>query len=278
MPSFKFVLATIAATASGPFLYGYNLGAVGTPANMVREFYTKTYATRRGLYPFPVDVTANNSIDASNASLLNETDAQREKRMLKALEPELNIRLLWTITIAIYLGMGMVGALSSGMFADRFGRKWSLIMNNVFGIASALSFALSLATSLPELVILGRVLVGVGSGAGLSLAPLYLSEISTKKLRGPATSAVQFSVCAGVLVAEILSLKVLLGTVTGWPFLFAFTGASSVISVIILPFCPETPRYMANHGAPYEEVRKTMVPCGTSLFKIFRNATINITP
>ena len=46
----------------------------------------------------------------------------------------------------------------------------------------------------------------------------------------------------GILSAQILGLKELLGTADLWPALLAFTAVPSVIQLCTLPFFPESPR------------------------------------
>lgn len=84
----------------------------------------------------------------------------------------------------------MVGAavatLCSGVLAYRLGRKYSLLI-------AAASFCLgaiicTCAVS-PEMLIVGRLILGVGLGVASYATPLYLSEITPKNIRGAMISA-----------------------------------------------------------------------------------------
>jgi len=49
-------------------------------------------------------------------------------------------------------------------------------------------------------------------------------------------------VFVGILSAQILGLKELLGTEDLWPVLLAFTAVPSVLQLFTFPFLPESPR------------------------------------
>jgi len=68
-----------------------------------------------------------------------------------------------------------VGALSGGKLADRFGRRYMLLVTSVIFILGALVCAL--CTSLGMLLV-GRVIVGLGIGVSSTAVPVYISEIS----------------------------------------------------------------------------------------------------
>ncbi len=81
---------------------------------------------------------------------------------------------------ASFLGMG-IGALMSGMLADRFGRKPIFQVSMlVWGIASYLCSTAQDATTLG----IYRVVLGLGMGMELPLAQTILSEFIPAKRRG----------------------------------------------------------------------------------------------
>lgn len=268
-----FLLTVIAAMCGGPFLYGYNMGVVNTPSPMIREFYTKVYASRAGRYPCRLPANLSSvasavpitSTNASSSGSANQTSgitnppvvdqAAFEKKCLKELEAEFSVEILWTFTISICLIGGMIGAFASGRMADKLGRKTALLVNQSFCLIGALLFGIVKVAGCPELMMVGRFLTGVASGVGLGLAPLYLSEVATTNLRGPATSACHLAVTVGIFMSQLLGLAGLLGTQDCWPLLFAVVGVPSLITLCILPFCPETPRYMMTaQFATYEQI------------------------
>ena len=81
-------------------------------------------------------------------------------------------------------------------------------------------------------------------GLNTSLVPMYISEIAPLTLRGGLGTINQLAVTVGLLISQILGVEGLLGTDKGWPYLLGIALFPSVIQMILLPFCPESPRYL----------------------------------
>lgn len=48
----------------------------------------------------------------------------------------------------------------------------------------------------------------------------------------------------GVLLSQVMGLRVLLGTATGWHYLLALYGLLIIITAFALPVLPESPKYL----------------------------------
>lgn len=59
-----------------------------------------------------------------------------------------------------------------------------------------------------------------------------------------------------VCVCQIFGLESLLGSDTLWPLLLALTIIPAVLQTIMLPFCPESPRYLLIVLNQEEEARE----------------------
>ena len=95
-----------------------------------------------------------------------------------------------------------------------------------------------------EMLIIGRLLIGVNSGLNAGLAPMYLTEISPTALRGAVGTVYQLIITISILLSQVLGMNVVLGNDAGWPFLFGLTVVPGVLQLITLPFCPESPKYL----------------------------------
>ena len=73
---------------------------------------------------------------------------------------------------------------------------------------------------------------------------MYISEIAPLTLRGGLGTINQLAVTVGLLVSQILGVEGLLGTDKGWPYLLGIALFPSVLQLLLLPFCPESPRYL----------------------------------
>lgn len=110
-------------------------------------------------------------------------------------------------------------------------------------IAGVFLFAAKYAGSW-EMLVIGRLFIGINSGLNAGLAPMYLSEISPTALRGAVGTVYQLIITISILLAQILGMTNVLGNDVGWPFLFGLTVIPGVLQLATLPFCPESPKYL----------------------------------
>lgn len=137
----------------------------------------------------------------------------------------------------------MIGALGTAFVADKIGRKWGLIYNNVLVVIAAICMGFSKSSGYYELLIVGRFFVGLASGLFAGLAPMYLTEISPVHLRGAIGTIYQLVITISILISNILGLPSLFGTESQWPVLFGVTIVPAILMVLSLPFCPESPKH-----------------------------------
>jgi MFS family permease len=105
-------------------------------------------------------------------------------------------------TVAALLTIGcLIGALFTGNFTEKYGRKNVMITTAILYIISALGCALAMSSSL---LIIFRVLSGLAVGATSVVGPMYISEISPAHSRGRLVSMNQFAITFGILLAYII--------------------------------------------------------------------------
>lgn len=167
------------------------------------EFFDYVKAT--GKFPSSVQVsngseTVNqtSSQKSANQSLLSDKDTQlfivkNAHQLLQAA----SLTTFWSVTVAVYVVGGMVGAFLSGTVADRLGRRSGMLVNLSF---SAIGIACESAAKylrVPELLPIGRALVGFSCSIGVALGAMYLTEISPRQQRGQVGTSVQLGVMTG---------------------------------------------------------------------------------
>lgn len=151
----------------------------------------------------------------------------------------------WGFIVAIMSIGAMVGSLTTGSLANRYGRRACLIAVNIPYILGAVLMALALND---WMLLAGRFIVGLGVGASCIAVPMFLSEICSLETRGQITCAHQLMICVGLVAAEMVALA---GLARGpyWRLMFAFAALPSFFQLIgMLWFVPESPRYLAQLG------------------------------
>jgi MFS family permease len=107
------------------------------------------------------------------------------------------------LTSSLELG-AFFGSLTCSSLADKYSRKWTILLGCIIFLVGATFQAI--AQSLWVLFV-GRAVGGWGVGMLSCLAPLYMSEISPKELRGSLLSLEQLSIVSGVVIGFWYSLS-----------------------------------------------------------------------
>lgn len=117
-------------------------------------------------------------------------------------------------------------------------RKGTLLFNNIFSIVPAIMMGCSEIARSFEIIIVARFIVGICAGwirkmlfatnqcilsfcflcsAGLSsnVVPMYLGELAPKNLRGALGIVPQLFITIGILCAQVLGIRQILGNNTG---------------------------------------------------------------
>lgn len=146
--------------------------------------------------------------------------------------------------MAIFAVGGAIGGISNGFFADRFGRKKSLLLNNILGILGGAFMGLSKPCNSYEMLIVGRLIIGLNCGLNSGLCPMYITELAPIKIRGSIGTLFQLGVTFSIMLSQILGLTDIFGNEHLWPLLLGLTSLFSVYQLVTLPFCPESPRFL----------------------------------
>jgi SP family arabinose:H+ symporter-like MFS transporter len=148
----------------------------------------------------------------------------------------------WTGS-SLYVGC-ILGTVMTGLVTDKLGRKGPLI-------AAACLFTLSSVmmgwASSFHMLILWRIIAGVGVGAASMLSPLYIAEVSPAKSRGRMVSINQLTIVFGILLAY-LSNYLLAGFEDNWRWMFTSGAVPASLFFVCVFLVPESPRWLVSKG------------------------------
>jgi len=142
------------------------------------------------------------------------------------------------------------GAVGAGWISASLGRKRSLLWGSlIFVVASALCGA---AWSVNVLLI-GRLILGVSIGILSFTAPLYLAEIAPENIRGSMVSLYQLMITIGIFLAFLSDTAFSYSGNWHWMLgVIAIPGALFFLGVFTLP---DSPRWLMMRGRNEEATR-----------------------
>ncbi|XP_077247132.1 sugar transport protein MST3-like [Tasmannia lanceolata] len=154
-------------------------------------------------------------------------------------------QLLTSFTSSLYIA-GLIATFFASTITRVFGRKISMLFGGVsFLVGAILNGA---ATNLAMLII-GRILLGVGIGFANQAVPLYLSEMSPPRLRGALNILFQLATTIGILAANLVNFgtnKIKEGY--GWRVSLGLAVVPAAILTFGAIFLPDTPNSLIDRG------------------------------
>lgn len=200
--------------------------------------------------------------------LLMGFDASVISGVVKFIEPEFNLTKLelgWSVaslTLTATLAMMFAGPLS-----DAYGRRTVLRYAAVLYAISAIASAIA-PTFL--FLVIARMIGGLGVGASLILAPMYIAEISPPALRGRMVSFNQLNIVIGISLAFFTNYMILqLGKSDAawalnlkfdeynWRWMLGLETLPAVLYFVGLFLVPRSPRWLIMKGR-FDEAQAIM--------------------
>lgn len=193
----------------GSLQFGYNIGVINAPQKIIEQDYNATWIHR---YGEPI--------------------------------PSGSLTTLWSLSVAIFSIGGMITSFCVGFISEWLGRRKAMLINNLLAFVGGGLMGMSKVSRSFEMMIIGRFVIGGYCGLASGLTPMYVGEIAPTSLRGALGTLHQLAIVTGILLAQILGLESLLGSQELWPVLMGLTVLPTVLQMALLPFCPESPRFL----------------------------------
>ncbi|KAF2733921.1 hypothetical protein EJ04DRAFT_535135 [Polyplosphaeria fusca] len=199
----------------GPLLFGFHLAELNAPEDVIR--------------------CKRKSIVAADASL---------PQCMPMTEIE------WGAVGSLYTLGGLLGALSAGPLAGRYGRKRTMQISSLFFALGPVFEAIA-----PNIGVMafGRLVSGIGAGSSVVVVPIYISEIAPPAEKGFFGALTQVMCNGGILIAQLLGYFLSKGQY--WRIILASGGAIGLGQFVGLLFSAESPKYLADTGNPVQAKR-----------------------
>ncbi|WP_405574502.1 sugar porter family MFS transporter [Winogradskyella sp. Asnod2-B02-A] len=159
----------------------------------------------------------------------------------------------WVVGSAL-LGC-FVGAVVAGPLSIKIGRKWSLIISAIFFTVSAYGSGLpELFPQTVSMLVVFRIIGGLGIGVASMNAPMYIAEIAPSNIRGRMVTYYQLAIVIGFFVVFLATyfigndLSEAENIQFGWRRMFWSELIPSILFLVLLFIVPKSPRWLALKG------------------------------
>jgi len=212
-----FVVVTCVVAAMGGLIFGYDIGISGGVTSMdhfLKKFFPSIYRKEE-----------KDTEDSQYCKFNSET--------------------LTLFTSSLYIAALLASFVASSV-TRAFGRKLSMVIGGLVFLAGAI---LNGAASNVAMLIIGRLLLGVGVGFANQSIPVYLSEMAPPKLRGALNIGFQLAITIGILAANLINYGTNhIKAGWGWRLSLALAAVPAVMMIIGTIFLPDTPNSILERG------------------------------
>ncbi len=153
--------------------------------------------------------------------------------------------------VSALLWGAVFGTLISGILSSHLGRRRTIMISAVIFVLGSIACALA---PNEHMLIISRFFLGIAVGVASFTAPLYLSEIAPRTVRGSMISMYQLMITIGIVMAFLsdtwLASYATFGGVTGghWRIMLGIIAIPAVIMFVGVYFLPESPRWLFLKG------------------------------
>ncbi|KAI0179770.1 putative hexose carrier protein [Hypoxylon sp. FL1284] len=157
-------------------------------------------------------------------------------------------------TASVFIG-STLGTLVSGIMTDRLGRRPAIFWASVVTLVGII---IQTAAQNIAMFVVGRIILGIGSAISGVSSSVFLNETFPQKWRTWGAGMLNNFYYVGALIAA----GVTLGTgqwqsTWAWRLPSLIQGIFSILCIVILPFVPESPRWLVHEGY-YEAARESV--------------------
>ncbi|KAF3453008.1 hypothetical protein FNV43_RR03441 [Rhamnella rubrinervis] len=217
------VIACIIAAVGGS-LFGYDIGVSGGVTSMdafLEKFFHTVYENKKFAHE-------NNYCKYNNQGLA-------------------------AFTSSLYLA-GLVATLVASPITRKYGRRVSILCG---GVSFFIGAVLNASAVNMAMLLLGRIMLGVGIGFGNQAVPLYLSEMAPTHLRGALNMMFQLATTLGIFTANMINYGTQHLETWGWRLSLGLAVVPASLMTVGGILLPETPNSLIERGLN-EQGRKVL--------------------
>ncbi|KAG6628126.1 sugar transport protein 7-like isoform X2 [Carya illinoinensis] len=219
-----YVIIACSVAAVGGSIFGYDIGISGGVTSMdpfLEKFFHTVYIKKKHVHE-------SNYCKYNNQGLA-------------------------AFTSSLYFA-GLVASLVASPVTRKYGRRASIICG---GISFLVGATLNSAAANMAMLLLGRIMLGVGIGFGNQAVPLYLSEMAPTHLRGGLNMLFQLATTLGIFTANMINYGTQKLQPWGWRLSIGLAAFPALLMTVGGLLLPETPNSLIEQGLK-EKGRKVL--------------------
>ncbi|XP_078594821.1 proton myo-inositol cotransporter-like [Branchiostoma floridae x Branchiostoma japonicum] len=147
--------------------------------------------------------------------------------------------------VSVTIGAAALFALLGGLLNDAFGRKPVILLASFVFTAGAVVMG---AAQSKVLLLVGRIVVGIGIGLASMTVPMYIAEAAPPEMRGRLVTINNMFITGGQFVASVIDGAFSYNKQDGWRYMLGLAGVPSLVQFVGFLFLPESPRWLVQHG------------------------------
>ncbi|XP_071729593.1 sugar carrier protein A-like isoform X2 [Rutidosis leptorrhynchoides] len=219
----SYVIVACIVAAVGGSIFGYDIGISGVTSmdSFLQEFFPSVYEKK-------IRSQENNYCKFNDQGLA-------------------------AFTSSLYLS-GLKATLFASPVTSKYGRRISIIIG---GISFLMGAALEASAISYPVLLLGRIMLGVGIGFGNQAIPLYLSEMAPTHLRGGLNMMFQLATTLGIFSANMINYRTTKIEQWNWRISLGLAAVPALLMTVGGILLPETPNSLIEQGSK-EKGRKVL--------------------
>lgn len=168
------------------------------------------------------------------------------------LKQDMNLSALWQeLLVSSTVAAAAVAALCGGPLNGTLGRRRCILLASA--IFSLGGFVLSLAPN-KEVLLVGRITVGLGIGIASMTVPVYIAEVSPPLHRGQLVTINTLFITGGQFVASVVD-GAFSYVSDGWRYMLGLSVVPALLQFVGFLFLPESPRWLLQKDRGLEALR-----------------------
>ncbi|XP_019895925.1 solute carrier family 2 member 13b isoform X2 [Esox lucius] len=169
------------------------------------------------------------------------------------LKKEMQLTSLWQeLLVSSTVGAAAISSLAGGVLNGVFGRRICVLIASF--IFTAGGVVLGVAPN-KNVLLLGRITVGLGIGIASMTVPVYIAEVSPSHLRGQLVTIYTLFITGGQFIASVMDGAFTYLQHDGWRYMLGLGAVPAALQFLGFLFLPESPRWLLQKGRTQEARR-----------------------